>query len=138
MTPTETLVAELETAERILHDKPCEVYGLKQTCAAARTTLTTQSALIETLTRERDGLQHILNNRELSLADARNAALEEAAVYFDGFAEKAALEARANYNPRVDDLDEPDDDTEQEWLEALDRKSIAEGHAKRIRALKSA
>lgn len=54
MTPTETLVAELETAERILHDKPCEVYGLEQTCAAARATLTTQSALIETLTRERD------------------------------------------------------------------------------------
>lgn len=115
MTPTETLVAELETAERILHAKPCEVYGLEQTCAEARTTLTTQAARIEELTRELDKAraeceeQARLNGMgaereaaliaraeaaEAALADARNKALEEAATIASDY----TVRKRHNFN----------------------------------------
>jgi hypothetical protein len=117
MTPTETLVAELEALRRMLaHSRLPQLRDHVATANTAISTLTTQSALIETLqtqlkyfgelaeahaneltaqvetlTRERDEARVLAGERErkavlrqeaaeAALADARNKALEEAAL----------------------------------------------------------
>ncbi|MBS4046545.1 MAG: hypothetical protein KG075_09415 [Alphaproteobacteria bacterium] len=129
---TETLVAELREAAG---DDKWSLFPLsaearaKELLAEAADLLTTQSALIETLTRERDEareraaeLEKLViwaaddkRAAEAALAGARNKALEECAAIADHAAFNAALPAS--------------------WLTA---KEAAESIASDIRALKSA
>jgi hypothetical protein len=99
MTPTETLVAELRDHAKNLEGWPPLPIGPTVTAALIRktaTTLATQSALIETLTRERDEArqQYVDANEakidaEVALADLRDMALEEAAARIEPKNERA-------------------------------------------------